>query len=134
MTRISIEDTAIDIVVKMSDGNPGAVACLSMIINAAPEIDPQDLMSPFGPILSLDQHGIYGSSIYVLSTKCNRDVRRLLMLLRAVQLGFLGAGRLKELAADQTRQINLTEEEFARLDEQVCERLDQFSRCLETEA
>lgn len=127
--RIELTDSVTDICVKMSEGNPGALACIKDILKCANEVDPQDMLSPLGPILILDSCGIYGSSIYVIwSDKCGRDTRRMMMLLRATQLGFFSQDRLKQMAGDQVRQFNLTSEEFAELDKQVCERLEMFQR------
>ena len=82
-----------------------------------------------GALMILDTWEIYGSSIYVLfSDKCNREVRRMLMLMRATQLGLFSHLKLKEMAADQSRQVNLTEDEFAELDQKVCGRLERFAR------
>lgn len=77
----------------------------------------------------LDTWGIYGTDIYVLwNDKCNRDVRQMLMLMRATQLGIFSHTKLQEMAADQMRQVNLSDEEMAELDEKVCERLEDFAR------
>jgi len=50
------------------------------------------------------------------------------MLLRAVQLGFIRVDRLKELAEDQTRQINLSDEEWKDIEMKVCEQLEDFAK------
>lgn len=129
MPKIDLNDTLMDVVVKMSAGNPGAVSVVSEIIRRAKEIDPQDALAPLGPILSLDEMEIYGSSIYVLCRdKCDGDVRKLLVLLRANQLGFLSRKRVTELATDQTRSVNLNPSEFEELDRKVCDRLSEFER------
>ena len=129
MSKIELTDNAQSMVVKMSDGNPGAVACLVDTLKRAKEIDPMDAFAPFGPILSLDSMGIYGSSIYVLwSDKCKRNTRLVLMLLRACQLGFLSPQRIKDMAADQSRTVNMSETEFTELDQKVCDRLPEFER------
>jgi hypothetical protein len=128
-SRIELTDTIMDIMVKMSDGNPGAASCLIDIMNNAADIDPQDALTPLGPILALDTHGIYGSSIYILwSDKCGRDTRKMLMLLRAVQLGLFSRHQLKELAEDQLRAVHLGQEEFEALDKEVCGTLERFKR------
>ena len=129
MTRIELTDSLTDVVVKMSEGNPGAVACLTEILKKAKEIDPQDMLAPLGPILQLDSHGIYGSPIYVIwSDKCGKDTRKMLILLRATQLGFFSPSLLKMMAADQLRQVNLTTEEFEELDKKTCDRLPEFQK------
>ena len=52
----------------------------------------------------------------------------MLMLMRATQLGLFSHIKLKEMAADQMRQVNLSDEEMADLDEKVCEQLKDFAR------
>ena len=129
MSRIELNDTVANAILKMSDGNPGAITAMSDILKEAADIDPQSAMGGMGPILMLDTWEIYGTDIYVLwSDKCQRDVRKMLMLLRATQLGFLNNSRLKEMASDQMRKIDLTEEEWDDLDGQVCSQLENFRK------
>jgi hypothetical protein len=127
-TRIQLEDSIQNIIIKMSDGNPGAINTLFEVIKHEEIIDPQSAFAGVGSIL-LDSFGIYGSSIYILyNDKCKRDIRRFIMLLRAVQLGFIRVDRLKELAEDQTRQINLSDEEWRDIGMKVCEALEDFAK------
>lgn len=129
MSRIQLRDTLADVVTKMSEGNPGALDAMSRIIKEHNAIDPQAAMGGMGAILLLDTWEIYGTAIYILfNDKCDRDIRRMLVLMRATQLGFFPSNRLKEMAADQMRQVNLTEEEWADLDKEVCEALKEFAR------
>jgi hypothetical protein len=116
-------------VVKMAEGNPGAVHAISDIMKSSAGIDPQSVMPEIMPILSLDTHEIYGSSIHVLyKDKCGQDVRKVLVLLRAVQLGIMPEWKLQQLAADQSGELYLSKEAFDRIDRKVCEQLDQFQK------
>lgn len=127
--KLTLQDSALQIMITMAEGNPGAVTALTEIVQNSQDIDPQAAMGPYGLILQFDDAGIYGTDIYVLwSDKCGRDVRRLIMWGRAVQLGLFSREKFKEMSLDQARQINLTEEEFVALDEQVCEQLAEFQR------
>lgn len=129
MSRIELSDSTVDAIIKMSDGNPGAVMALMEISEKAGSIDPQSALGGIGPILSLDTWEIYGSSIYVLfNDKAGRDVRKLLVLLRATQLGLFSVAKLQQMAADQAREINLSDEEWTELDEKVCAQLAEFQR------
>ena len=129
MSRLKLEDNGMDVMVKMSDGNPGALTALMDIMKNAEEIDPQGAFGGMGAVMLLDGWEIYGTDIYILySDKCNRDVRKMLMLMRATQMGMFSNEKLKEMASDQMRQVNLTEEEMTDLDNQVCERLEEFAR------
>jgi hypothetical protein len=129
MSRIKLNDSAIEILTKMSDGNPGAAQALMDIFQNGVAIDPQNMMGELAPILLLDTWEIYGTDIYVLyNDKCYRNVRRLLVLLRACQMGFLNTLRLKAMASDQERRTALTDEEWNEIDEKVCEALTEFKR------
>jgi len=135
MSRIELNDSQMDVFVKMAEGNPGAITAMVEIMKESSEIDPQACMGGLGKILCLDTYGIYGSDIYVLwSDKCGKNVRRMLMLIRAAQMGFFSARKLTSMAHDQMGEINLSEDEFVELDKQVCERLDRFAKPPTTEA
>lgn len=129
MSRISLSDGFQDVIIKMTDENPGAISALIALSNEVTDIDPDNDFGPFGPALSFDTYEIYGSSIYVIwNDKCFRESRKTLLLLKAVQLGILQKSRLQAMAADQTGSINLTAEEWSDIDVRVCEKLDKFSK------
>ena len=129
MSRIQLTDTGMDMMMKMSDGNPGALTAIMDIMAKSVDIDPQSALGEISCILSLDTHEIYGSDIYVLwNDKCNREARRVVMLLRAVQLGFMHESKLQSLAGDQSRLISLTDDEELGLDKKVCDALSDFAK------
>ena len=129
MSKLDLKDTVMDAIIKMSEGNPGAITALMEIIQKGNSIDPQSFAGDLSAILGLDTMKIYGTEIYILwSDKCGRDTRKLLMLLRAAQLGFLSQQKLKEMSEDQMREVNLSEEEFSKLDKKVCNRLTGFQK------
>lgn len=129
MSKLDFNDSQMDVLVKMADGNPGAVGALTEILTKGDEIDPQSFSGGLGAILLLDSWGIYGSDIYVLwSDKCGKDVRKMLMLMRSCQLGNFCEWKLKEMAADQFRAINLSVEEWQAHDDFVCGKLEQFQK------
>ena len=129
MSRLDLSDTGMDVIIKMADGNPGAITAMMAIMEKHDEIDPQTIMGGMGAIMILNTWGIYGTEIYILwNDKCNRDVRQMLMLMRATQMGMFSHTKLKEMAADQMREVNLSDEEMAELDEKVCEQLEDFAR------
>lgn len=129
MDRIQLTDNIMDVMVKMSDGNPGAIQALMDIHENGAAIDPQGFLGGLGAIMILDTWDIYGTDIYILwNDKCNKDVRKMLMIMRACQLGFLSHVKLQQMAADQMREVNLTDEEWSDFDEQVCGRLPEFQR------
>lgn len=100
-SRIKLTDTTMDVVVKMSDGNPGAVSALMGMLQSS-HIDPDSAMGGLAPVLSLDTIGIYGTDIYVLhSDICGKDMAKTLAVLRSHQLGFLDASLLKLACSKQ---------------------------------
>jgi hypothetical protein len=102
--RIKLGDTTMSAIIKMSEGNPGAMSTLMEIISKNPEIDPDDLMQGFGPILHLDSIGIYGTDIYILYNDiCERDITETLAVLRSVQLGIFKGNILKDACHRQDR-------------------------------
>ena len=129
MSRVEITDTVSDMMVKMSDGNPGALTTMMVMLQESQAIDPQMALGGLGTVMLLDTWEIYGSGIYVLyNDKCDRDLRKMVLLIRATQLGKFPHNKLKEMADDQCREINLTEEEWKELDEYVCNELTEFKR------
>lgn len=101
--RIKLEDTTISMVVKMSEGNFGAMDVLMLMLKPN-DIDPDNLMGGVGQILLLDTFEIYGVGIYVLFNDiCERDLVKTLAVLRATQMGFFSSSILKEACYKQDR-------------------------------
>ena len=93
MTRIELSDSVQSAIIKMAEGNPGAVRVLCELFKWSPTIDPQSALGGLGPILSLDTEGIYGSQIWVLyKDVCGQSILNVLALLRAKQMGVLTGG------------------------------------------
>lgn len=127
--RLTMMDTGPQMVEKLCDGNPGAINVMMQLSIGSQSIDPQSMLGAFAPLLSLDTHGIYGADIYVLwKDKCGGDTRRMCMLLRAIQLGFISEIRVKAMAAEHCGVINLTDEEWNELDAKVCDSLTEFAK------
>jgi len=135
MTIIKGDETMVEVFVKMSKGNPGAASALAEIWKEAPAIDPDNMLGGLGVILSFDTYGIYGTDIYILfNDQCYRDVRELLMLMRATQLGFFSETRLRQMAGDQMRSDVLTQEEMDELNDKVMAELPKFQPRMTEEA
>lgn len=129
MSKIQLTDSVLEMIMKMVDGNPGAIMAITELMNNAERIDPQSAFGPISPILSLDTNEIYGSDIYILfNDKCKRDPRKCLLLLRAVQLGLRPHGWLQDLASDKMRRINISDDEWLEIDHAVCSELSDFQR------
>lgn len=102
--RIELTDNVRSAILKMCDGNPGALDALIQVAQHAEKIDPQGAMGGFGAILMLDTLGIYGTNIYILyNDVCDRKVSRLIAILRACQLGFLDHITIQSASKKQDR-------------------------------
>jgi hypothetical protein len=97
MCRIELTDSAIDMVVKMSEGNPGACSVLASLMGAKAQVmDPDSLLGPYGPVLALDTLGIYGPDIWLLyKDVCGEEWEQVVTLLRANQLGLITEDEVK---------------------------------------
>jgi hypothetical protein len=127
-SRLTLSDNFMTAMIKMADGNPGAINALMDLSLASPTVDPESAMGAIAPLLSLDTHQIYGSAIWILyKDVCKQDARTMLMLLRAVQLGLFSEGALQRLSQAECK-LALSDEKMTELDMQVCARLEQFQR------
>jgi len=87
MSKIGLNDSIMDVMVKMSDGNPGAITCLMDIMQKQDWYGGAD---SFIMILSFDTLELYGSNLYILwSDCCDRDLVKLELVLRNWQMGNL---------------------------------------------
>lgn len=90
ITRIQLEDNLAEIVTKITDGNIGSVTSLIRVMKLVKEVDPLSVFADLGPLLTLDNIGIYGSSIWILfKDVCKENPTVMLAVLRATQLGIL---------------------------------------------
>jgi len=128
--RIEPTDKLEDIIVKLSEGNPGAASVLCYVVQSdAMYIDPDNIFMQMGPLLSLDMYDITGSRIYVLfKYACSADMRTFLLLLRAVGLGVMAAGELRALATDHYEKKPIAGSRLAEIDEEVCALLPNFQK------
>lgn len=87
--RITLTDTLLSSIIKLGEGNPGALRVLNEIVKR--EDDPDSLagtLGTLGTLLSLDSYGIYGARIWMLyKDVCSEDLVRMLGLLQATRLG-----------------------------------------------
>lgn len=100
--RIELVDTPVSAVMKLAEGNPGAITVCGQILKQGEAIDPDGLLGGIGALLSLDTIGLYGPNIWVLyKDQCGQNIAKLLAVLRAVQLGFIGAEEVVAASADR---------------------------------
>jgi len=127
VSKLALTDTTIDAIMKMSEGNPGAVSVTTQMIHHTEQIDPDNLFGGLGNILRLDDMGIYGSHIWILFKDiCGESIYNLTLLLRANQLGYVSESSIKE-KIDSARE-SFTVDEWNDWKEHVCGRLPKFAK------
>ena len=95
MARIGLTDTGKSAVVKLCDGNPGAITVMCNMLAQGAAIDPDSAFGGLGVLLAMDAEEIYGSRVWMLfKDVCGQDLNKTLALLRAVQLGILMRSKL----------------------------------------
>jgi hypothetical protein len=95
-SRIELTDTFIDVVIKMSEGNPGAVRAIAEIAKASSEIDTDSAWGGLGPMIGMDSMGIYGSGIWMLFKDANDcDAIKAVTTLRCHQMGIITASQIR---------------------------------------
>jgi hypothetical protein len=78
-----------DIVILLSDNNPGALTAMIELVKNAETVDPDSALGGLGPLLSLDTLDCYGSDIWrFYKDVCDHDAHKMLGVMRANQLGF----------------------------------------------
>jgi hypothetical protein len=127
MSRIELTDSGIDVISKLSDGNPGAINVMMQMFHEAGDIDPDNILGGLGSIMLLDTFEIYGSNIWILyKDKCGSDLRKMIMIIRATQLGKFPRSHLQSLVAKS--EDNLSDDEWTEIDTYVCDKLSGFKR------
>lgn len=120
--KIQLTDSTMDVVVKMSEGNPGAMNVIMQMLKPN-NIDPDNAMGGFGAILLMDTYGIYGTDIYILNNDiCDRDLAKTLAVLRATQMGMFDSNILKDACHRQDRsgkQLVPVEELYLKVKEML---------------
>jgi hypothetical protein len=101
VSRIQSQDTMLEAIVKMSDGNPGAITVMMQLLEQVPEIDPIAAMGGLLYVLHLDDFGLYGPSIWMLyKDVCGQEIAGIVTLFRARQLGHITGGELQRIVAE----------------------------------
>lgn len=128
--RIQLTDTAMDAIMKLSEGNPGALRVCSQLYTEGNRIDPDAFDGGLSCLLSLDTHAIYGADIWMLyKDVCRENLVYTVAVLRGVQLGLMSEGTLK--VAIQSRGEDV---DPVQTFEAVCKRLPNFEKANVLEA
>jgi len=94
-TRIELTDSVMDVVVKLAEGNPGAITVILGIMEHGKSIDP--IPDPIMVLAHFDELGIYGHKIWELyKDVCHEDLVNVLTLMRGYQMGLIGREDLFE--------------------------------------
>jgi hypothetical protein len=124
MTRLTLEMNAVEMIIVLSEGNPGAVTVMSRLFQEAPSIDPQAALGGYGYLFDLDALSIYGPRIWMLyKDVCKEDLLSMVALLRANQLGFLNESSLNNAIDNYGQGIDLPE-----ILKRVEEELEEFNK------
>ena len=88
-TRITAGMSMTEMLITMSEGNPGALTCMMQMISS----DPKALLD----ILLFDSMGIYGSNIYMVwNDCCGRDMAKFKETIQAFREGKFSEAEIHE--------------------------------------
>lgn len=92
--RIGLMDTGVDVITKMSEGNPGAINVLVQLMK-------RETPDGLGAILLFDTIGLYGCRIYMLwNDCCDCDLERVLQIMEAFRSGKITSESIHEHVQD----------------------------------
>ncbi len=103
--KLTANDTTMDLMVKMGEGNPGAMmACMELFKMGS---------SGVVTILNLDDIGLYGEKLYMLwSDCCGRDAEKVVKVVKARNFGKLSDQDIRDRVSG-TYGKPFTDEELA---------------------
>lgn len=109
-TRLELTDTTQDVMVKMSEGNPGALSVCMQLLTETEKIDPDNPLGGLSGILALDTLGIYGADIWVLyKDVCGEEIIDTMAILRGFQLGFITRLQLSQALQNRGSGIDIND-------------------------
>ena len=107
--KCGLNDTVMDIFVKLSEGNPGALNVCMQILEDSPKIDP-DCAHPLITLFTFDDLGIYGSRIWMLyKDVCDQDLTSTLGVMRGHQLGYITEFQLNHSIDNRGKGLDVVE-------------------------
>ena len=122
-TRIEMDDTVMDVFVKLSEGNPGALSVCMQLSEETATVDPDAGMPKIINLLALDTLGIYGPRIWQLYKDfCKENIISVCAVLRAHQLGILNSTEINRAIDNWGEGVDLDDALYG-----VQERLPQFA-------
>ena len=110
MSKIKITDTIKDMMIGLSEGNPGALTVCVNLMRAEPSIDPDNMLAGIGSLLELDQQEIYGPRIWMLyKDVCKEDITKTIAVLRSCQLGLVSKNDLVHAIDNHGNGLNVND-------------------------
>lgn len=90
MSRLELSDSGKDVILKMSDGNPGAITFMIQLLSSG---HPTDMMI----IVTLDALGIYGSKAYMVwNDICDKNLETVRLMMMNLSFGKITKEHLLE--------------------------------------
>lgn len=107
-TILTLDDTVQSAIMKLAQGNPGALTVLMQVMEQAERIDPDSFGGPVMVLMHLDELGFHGPRVWMLyKDVCGESVSRMMGALRAVQLGIISDNTLKAAVENYGRGLDL---------------------------
>ena len=124
MSKIQLTDSTIEILDKMSEGNPGAISILTTLLFK--ETTHEMVDSVMHIILPLDTLGIYGSKLYMLWTDaCDKNTDKVKKVIELWRIGKLTKEEIHEnLNQGYAKPFDQVEEFFKKKDDDL-ERIEE---------
>ena len=130
MGRIQLADNNTDAIMKLVEGNPGAISAIMACMNIHDSVDKDSMLGVLSVPLSLDEYGIYGSRIWILyKDVCGQNPVKMITLFRAIQLGIYPFVKMKRIidACENPGIGNIDEIPHAELLDKVRNELTNFA-------
>lgn len=124
MTRISLDDSVMSAILKLSDKNPGALTVCVNLFTEGKYIDTDNILGGLGILLNLDSSGIYAERIWMLyKGVCKESLVHTIAVLRAHQMGIISIEQLNTAIDDYGKGIDIK-----MIYDTVKERLPNFNK------
>lgn len=105
-SRIQFTDAVEDALVKLTEGNPGALRVCLEVLKEGARIDPDNALGSMGSLLMLDTYRVYGPDIWIqYKDVCHGDLTTFLASIRARQLGLRSAWERVETVVEDVRAV-----------------------------
>lgn len=124
MSKLQLTDSTIEILDKMSEGNPGAISILTTLLFK--ETTEELVDSVMHIILPLDTLGVYGSKLYMLWTDaCDKNTDKVKKVIELWRTGKLTKEEIHEnLNQGYAKPFDQVEEFFKKKDDDL-ERIEE---------